>query len=109
MSNKSVVYVTRIRESKDYGADDCFFALATKGNSKVGHGEFDYLCEVNNKGLHTKKVKNGKKDPTWEDCVAELEEATPPKGNPIIFTNRVYSFAEIAAAAYEHKCFSSQI
>ena len=108
MSTKGVVYVTRIRESKDYGANDCFFALATKGNSKVGHGEFEYLCEVNKKGLHTKKVMNGKKDPTWEDCVAELEEATPPKGCPIIFTNRVYTFAEIALAAYEHNCFFSQ-
>ena len=79
MSSKSVVYIVRIRESKEYGVDDCFFALAMKGNSKVGHGEFEYLCEANKRGLLTKKVKNGKKDPTWEECVTELEEATPRK------------------------------
>ena len=53
---KGVVYITRIKESKDYGAEECFFTLAMKGDSKVGHGEFEYICETNGKALFTKKI-----------------------------------------------------
>ena len=105
---KGVVYITRIKDSKDYGAEECFFTIAMKGNSKVGHGEFEFICESNGKALFTKKVKGGKKDPTWEDCLEELEDATPPRGTPIVFTDRVYTFAEIAEAAYAHDRFSNE-
>ena len=47
-----VVYVLNLKHLAEYDAEDVYFSLVNKGNSRFGHQEFEYVCRrANNKAF----------------------------------------------------------
>ena len=101
-------YVIKVKPVKgDWPADDLLYGVVVKGESKFGFMDFQRLCEDANKRFYISfKVKEGKRC-TWKDCL-EMMEDRPPKGEPWLMSDRLYSFSEAAAVAYQKGFFTDQ-
>ena len=104
---QGIAYIMWVKETDDASSPDAIYAVVHKGNSKFGYQDFEYVCKVSNKKYFIcNKINDGKADSTWEDCLYELKVKREPKGNPMIMTNRAYTFSEVAAIAYREKFFT---
>ena len=104
---KPPYYVLWVRETDAWGEEDLIYGFVHKGNSRFGHHDFKDVCEIKNqKVFFTNKVNDGA-NATFEECLEFLGERTQPIGNPILLTDRIYSFAEAAKIGIEKKIFPS--
>ena len=95
-----VVYVVWVKESKAQGALDGIYAVIAKSASKFGYSDFLYVVETcHGKLFSSQKVNNGDENPSWEDCLGDLEVFKGPVGTPIPLVDRVYSFSEVTQIA----------
>ena len=104
---KPPIYVIWVREDKQWGQEDLMYGLVHKGNSKFGHNDFKIVCEGKEKKcFFTNKVAEGELT-TWEDCLEALQERDQPVGSPLLLTDHVHTFAEIAHIAYKKGIFTT--
>ena len=104
---KPPYYVLWVRETDAWGEEDLMYGFVHKGNSRFGHTDFKDVCEKKNKKVFfTNKVNDGEAA-TFEECMDFLGERQQPVGNPILLTDRIYSFAEATKIGIEKKIFPS--
>ena len=81
------------------------YGFVHKGNSRFGHNDFKDVCVTKNQKIFfTNKVNDGE-SATFDECLEFLGEKQQPVGNPILLTDRIYSFAEAAKIGIEQKIF----
>jgi hypothetical protein len=104
-----VVYVVWVKESKTQGALDGIHAVISKTASKFGYSDFMYVVEnCHGKLFMSQKINNGDENPSWKDCLDDLEVFKAPVGNPLSLVDKVYSFSEVTHIAYDKGYFSSE-
>ena len=105
---KTPIYVIWVREDREWGQEDLMYGLVHKGNAKFGHNDFKIVCEGKEmKCFFTNKVNDGE-PATWDDCLETLKERHQPVGSPLLLTDRVHTFAELATIAYKEGIFTSE-
>ena len=102
-------YVFWIKDMSGYTDPDNMYGVAFRGNSRFGHQDFSIICKARNKKtFYSRMIKNGEENPTWQDCLDALKMEKAPIGTPKMFTDRAYTFAELACVAYNDKYFYDQ-
>ena len=102
---KPPYYVLWVRETDAWGEEDLMYGFVHKGNSRFGHNDFKDVCVTKNQKIFfTNKVNDGE-SATFDECLEFLGEKQQPVGNPILLTDRIYSFAEAAKIGIEQKIF----
>ena len=102
-------YIIWVKDMKGYSDPDNMYGVAFKGNSRFGHQDFSTVCKTrNDKTFYSKMIKDGEDNPTWQDCLDALKMEKAPIGNPQMFTDRAYTFAELATIAYDGKYFKDE-
>jgi len=102
-------YVIKVKPVKGYWAsDDLLYGVVVKGASRFGFIDFQRLCEEANKRFFISfKIVDKDCNCTWKDCLDMMEDR-PPKGSPWVMMDKMYSFSEAAAAAYQQGFFTDQ-
>ena len=104
---KPPVYVIWVREDRSWGQEDLMYGLVHKGNTRFGHNDFKIVCNgKEGKCFFTNKVKD-EEAVTWDDCLEALQEKDQPVGSPLLLTDRVHTFAELAHLGYKQGIFTS--
>ena len=98
------IYIIRINASATYGAAEILYSIVVKGQTDFGVREFKRLTEdLNGRFCLLQKLCKGD-SMAWDQCMEEMGDS-PAKGSPLMLTDRIFSFAEIAKIAYEKKMF----
>ena len=88
-------YVIKVKltGNKDWDYPDALYAIGYKDNSKFGIMDLKTVTDDKNEAFCL-SFKVSETDHLWEDCLEEMK-VKPPLGNPLLLTDRRYSFVEI--------------
>ena len=101
------IYVLKIKSSKEFKSKEMLYSIVHKGASNMGLLLFKEIVEDMNTNFCLTQTVNNRNDTTWDQCLTEAGDIKP-KGDPLMFIDKVYTFLEIGELAYKHNVLTNK-